>query len=195
MDELFATGGSSGEKGRLRRGPRLPVGYRLADAREGDAPALHALHCAILEEGRWFAADPDELPPTPAWHAQRIRSAASDPTGRSRVLLVQQGALLAGALLLEAEPGRRRRHLARLEVFLHRAHRGRGLGAALLDAALEHGRAHPELRKISLAVFADNTAAVGLYRSRGFVEEGRRVGEYLEPDGRARDDLLMARTV
>jgi ribosomal protein S18 acetylase RimI-like enzyme len=195
VDELFAEVGGSPGAGRLRRWPRLPTGYRLRDAREADAPALHALHCAVLEEGRWFAADPDELPPTPAWHAQRIRAAGSDPTARSRVLVVHQDDLLAGALLLEAEPGRRRRHLARLEVFLHRAHRGRGLGAALLDAAVEHGRAHPELRKISLAVFADNTAAVGLYRSRGFVEEGRRKGEYLEPDGRARDDLLMARMV
>jgi ribosomal protein S18 acetylase RimI-like enzyme len=51
------------------------------------------------------------------------------------------------------------------------------------------------LQKLSLAVFADNSPAIGLYRSLGFIEEGRRIGEYREEDGRLRDDLIMARSV
>ena len=68
-------------------------------------------------------------------------------------------------------------------------------GAAKLLAAVQAwAEANEMLGKISLAVFADNERAVQLYRSRGFTDEGRRVGEYLE-DGVLRDDLLLARSV
>ncbi len=46
--------------------------------------------------------------------------------------------------------------------------RGRGLGAALLDAGLAH-LAAAGCREVILWVLAENTAALELYRSRGFV--------------------------
>jgi RimJ/RimL family protein N-acetyltransferase len=50
------------------------------------------------------------------------------------------------------------------------------------------------IEKLSLAVFAENQRAIALYKSCGFVEEGRRKGEF-RVGGRAVDDLLMARWV
>ena len=52
--------------------------------------------------------------------------------------------------------------------------RGRGVGSALMTAAIEWARAEG-LHKLSLSVFAHNAAAIALYRKCGFVEEGRRV--------------------
>ena len=89
----------------------------------------------------------------------------------------------------------RARHVARLEMMVDKAARGEGVGKALLDHALSWAEANPMLDKVALAVFADNDRAVALYRSRGFTDEGRRVGEYKEADGRLRDDLLLARAV
>ena len=66
---------------------------------------------------------------------------------------------------------------------------------ALVEAAQRRAAMSGVLRKLSLAVLADNAAAVALYEACGFRVEGRRVGEYLEADGTARDDLLMAWTV
>jgi putative acetyltransferase len=79
-----------------------------------------------------------------------------------------------------------------LELMVRAGQRGRGLGARLLDAALGWARGAPGVRRVDLIVFADNAAAVGLYRSRGFRDEGRRAGAWLDPDGGLRDDLLMA---
>lgn len=49
--------------------------------------------------------------------------------------------------------------------------RGRRIGAALLDTAIAHAR-QLGLRQIVLAVNANNAAASGLYRSRGFQRFG-----------------------
>ena len=52
--------------------------------------------------------------------------------------------------------------------------RGRGVGSALLAAAIERARADG-VHKLSLEVFPHNEAGIALYRKFGFVEEGRRV--------------------
>ena len=68
--------------------------------------------------------------------------------------------------------------------------RGQRVGAALLDHALSHAR-QLGLRQIVLAVNAENAAARGLYRSRGF----RRFGlerDALFIDGRYFDEEHLA---
>ena len=50
--------------------------------------------------------------------------------------------------------------------------RQRGLGRALLDAALAHARSLSGVRQLKLGVNATNTAARALYQSRGFTRYG-----------------------
>ncbi len=163
---------------------------RVGTARPRDALAIRALHRAVLEEGRWFVRTPDELPDLD-WYERQI-----DRVRRSEnaAWFVARGPDLpvSGFLTLTGGALARTRHVARLEVMVDRRARGRRVGAALLDHALAWARDNPLLDKIALAVFADNARAIGLYRSRGFEVEGRRVAEYREPDGTLRDDLLMA---
>jgi len=53
------------------------------------------------------------------------------------------------------------------------ADRGRGYGKEALGMLLRHGFFDRNLHRIQLHVFADNVAAVRLYSSAGFREEGR----------------------
>ncbi|WP_367323726.1 N-acetyltransferase family protein [Streptomyces sp. HUAS ZL42] len=69
--------------------------------------------------------------------------------------------------------------------------RGRGVGRALLRAALEEAR-RLGARRISLRVLGHNTPARRLYESEGFVVEGVQPEEFLL-DGRYVDDVLMGR--
>ena len=71
------------------------------------------------------------------------------------------------------------------------AHTGRGVGAALVEAAVEEHRARGA-RKVILRVMGHNTPAQSVYRRAGFVVEGHLVDEFLV-DGEYVDDYLMAR--
>jgi ribosomal protein S18 acetylase RimI-like enzyme len=68
--------------------------------------------------------------------------------------------------------------------------RGRGVGSALMAAAIDWARAQG-LHKLSLGVFAHNTAGLALYRKYGFVEEGRRVKHYRRQSGELWDSIEM----
>lgn len=60
------------------------------------------------------------------------------------------------------------------------AARGRGLGSALLDAALEEARRHGT-EEVFLEVRSSNARARQLYESRGFAEVGKRRKYYRRP--------------
>jgi ribosomal protein S18 acetylase RimI-like enzyme len=68
--------------------------------------------------------------------------------------------------------------------------RGRGVGSALLAAAIEKARGDG-LHKLSLEVFSHNDAAIALYRKFGFVEEGRREKHYRRASGELWDSIVM----
>lgn len=68
--------------------------------------------------------------------------------------------------------------------------RGRGVGSALLAAAIEWARERG-LHKLSLSVFAHNTAAIGFYHKSGFVDEGRRVKHFRRANGEFWDTIEM----
>ena len=70
-------------------------------------------------------------------------------------------------------------------------YRGRGLGTRLLAACIAKATAQG-LTRIELETRTDNTAAIGLYRESGFIEEGRkRWGMCI--DGTCFDTVMMAR--
>ena len=68
--------------------------------------------------------------------------------------------------------------------------RGRGVGSALVAAAIEWAREHG-LHKLTLTVFVHNTAAIALYVKFGFIEEGRRVKHFRRANGELWDALEM----
>jgi RimJ/RimL family protein N-acetyltransferase len=68
--------------------------------------------------------------------------------------------------------------------------RGRGVGSALLAAAIDWARARG-LHKLALSVFPHNHAARSLYRKFDFVEEGRLVRHVRRADGQFWDLIEM----
>ena len=68
--------------------------------------------------------------------------------------------------------------------------RGRGVGTALVAAAIEWARARG-LHKLTLSVFPHNDAAIALYRKFGFVEEGRRIKQIRRANGELWDLVEM----
>lgn len=68
--------------------------------------------------------------------------------------------------------------------------RGRGLGRALMGAALAHARGLPGVAKVTLSADAANVPAIALYESLGFVVYSREQ-DAVRVDGVSGDDLMM----
>lgn len=186
-DPLAALPSGPRRPGHLRRAGRGPLAgrtLRVRPATPADEPSCKRLFDEAFAEGESFLAHPDEAP--------AVVLPPPEGDGPSALVATCDDDVL-GVILIRQAPLRRLAHSRTLELVVAARARGGGAGGALLDAALDSLRARPGLRVARLAVFADNDAAVGLYRSRGFIEEGRRVGLAQEADGRGRDDLLMRR--
>lgn len=75
-------------------------------------------------------------------------------------------------------------------MFVAREWRGRGVGSALMQAAIAWGRDRG-LHKLTLSVFPHNAAAIALYEKFGFVVEGRRVKQMRRQSGELWDLIDM----
>lgn len=162
----------------------------VEEAVPADAAALLHLQRAVLAEERWFVYTAAEQPDDLVARASRVADYAR--SDNSAWFVAREGRSLVGYLTLTGGALVRTRHVARLEVLVAPPCRGRGVGRALIAHALAWASQNPMLEKVSLNVFEDNERARALYVAYGFVEEGRRPGEFRDADGTLRGDVLMA---
>lgn len=100
---------------------------------------------------------------------------------------------VVGQLNLYTSPQRpRRRHAGQIGMAVRDDWQGRGVGTALLQAAVELADNWLNLRRLELEVFTDNEPAIRLYKKFGFVVEGELV-QYGYRDGRYVNVYTMAR--
>ncbi|RPJ02832.1 MAG: GNAT family N-acetyltransferase [Chloroflexi bacterium] len=98
---------------------------------------------------------------------------------------------VVGHLGLHLESGRRA-HSAGLGMMVHADYQGRGVGTALMAAAINLAENWLALSRIELTVFTDNAAGVALYRKFGFEIEGT-LRDCAFRNGRYVDAYLMSR--
>jgi putative acetyltransferase len=137
----------------------------------------------VVDEGRWLATESavalDDL-------VQRFR--ASVEWEGHFLFVLWDGPKLVGSLGLHPSPVE---DVLTLGMWILPQWRGRGGGRRLMEAAI--AAVPPDAHKVELEVFPDNDAAISLYRSLGFEEEGLRRDHYRREDGTLRSALLMAR--
>jgi L-phenylalanine/L-methionine N-acetyltransferase len=97
-----------------------------------------------------------------------------------------------GIFSLYPYPEPRRRHSGHFGMAVRDDWRGQGVGTRLMEAALDLADNWLGLTRLDLRVFADNDAAIALYRKFGFEVEGTherfalRAGEYADAHVMAR---------
>lgn len=121
-----------------------------------------------------------------------VRRRFEDPSPENRMLVAVLGDEVVGLGGLHLNPRPRMRYVASIGMFASERARGRGIGAALLDALIDLGERWYGVLRIELCVFVDNKPAIALYRSRGFDIEGV-ARAYALRDGEAVDAFHMAR--
>jgi putative acetyltransferase len=94
--------------------------------------------------------------------------------------------------LHEAGKSPRRRHVGSIGMCVRDDSQGRGVGTALMKAAVDLADDWLNYQRLELSVYTDNLAALALYRKFGFVIEGT-YRAYAFRDGQYVDSHAMAR--
>jgi ribosomal protein S18 acetylase RimI-like enzyme len=151
--------------------------FEVRRARPDDARALAELFAGVAEERNGIATEP------PVDVDERTKQFAASIDGT--IVAVAAGDIV-GSLDVQSN----RFGFGELGMAVAQPWRRRGVGSALLAAAIEKAR-NEGLHKLSLEVFPHNDAAMALYRKFGFIEEGRRVKHYRRANGELWDSIVM----
>jgi RimJ/RimL family protein N-acetyltransferase len=137
---------------------------------------------AVAAERRWIGSEPpiDRAARRPRWEEQ----INDDSKGAS--FMAEAGGRMIGCLGLELAPY----GVADLGMCIADGWRGKGVGSALMEAAVDWARASPA-HKIALSLWPHNEAARALYDKFGFVEEGRLRRHYRRQSGEVWDAVVM----
>jgi RimJ/RimL family protein N-acetyltransferase len=151
--------------------------FAVRPGRPDDGRAMAELFAAVAQERDGIATEP------PVDVEQRsVQFAASSAAS---IVAVADGRII-GTLHVEVS----RFGFGDLGMLVDRRWRGRGVGSALLRAAIDWARGQG-LHKLCLEVFPHNAAAIAMYRKAGFAEEGRRVRQYRRASGELWDSIVM----
>jgi L-phenylalanine/L-methionine N-acetyltransferase len=154
-------------------------------AEPDDADAITAIH-----SGPKAMRNTLQLPyPTKELWRKRL----ADPLDGNYHLVACVDGEVVGNLGLGTNPkSPRRRHVGSIGMSVRDDWQGKGLGTALMQAAVDLADNWLNLTRLELDVFTDNEPAIGLYKKFGFVIEGTCI-RYAFRDGEFVDTYLMAR--
>jgi GNAT superfamily N-acetyltransferase len=148
-----------------------------------DVEACLELFEAVASERRWLASEP---PLDRGEVRARWRDLLATRTGTLLVAVEDSRPVGLAALVGLPRP--------ELGMLVAADRRGRGVGAALLEASLDWARS-VAAEEVVLHVFPGNTTALALYRSRGFEERGRLARACARSSGERWDAIRMSRSL
>jgi L-phenylalanine/L-methionine N-acetyltransferase len=131
-----------------------------------------------------------QLPDMPV--ASRVEWIQAIEPGTCKLVAVAGGQVVGAAGLHSVGRSMRRGHVRSLGISLAPGWQGKGVGRQLMARLLDWADNWTNILRIELTVHADNDRAIALYKSMGFVEEGR-LRAYAIKDGRFMDAYTMAR--
>jgi RimJ/RimL family protein N-acetyltransferase len=151
----------------------------VRQATPADIDALLDLLEEVAAERRFIATEP------PVDRDARRPRFLRTLEGGGCLLVAEAGGEIVGDLGIEVANGR-----GYLGMAVAAGWRGRGVGTALLSAALEWSRTN-RLHKVVLEVFPHNEAALALYRKFGFEQEGYLRAQERRESGELWDAIAM----
>lgn len=161
-----------------------PPALRIARLEEGHAGAFHSVIDSVAREGLYLA-----MLQAPSLEDVRKFICESVEKGRPQRGAFEGDTLVGWCDVIE-KPRETLKHSGVLGIGVLTAHRGHGIGTALLEATLADARAKG-FKRVELTVRTDNTRAKKLYDRFGFAVEGvcRR---HMRVNGEYKDSYLMA---
>lgn len=173
------------------------AGFSIRLATPDDAPALAAAGSAFFRDTFGPANRPEDMEDylAHAFTESRLRAELTEAGARVLIATGSDGAIvgyvhvrLGAAAATSSMPASRSAEIARL--YADRRWHGRGLGAALMDAAVRMA-VQWGAEVLWLGVWEQNPRAIAFYAKHGFVDVGEQ--EFLLGSDRQRDRIMARR--
>jgi RimJ/RimL family protein N-acetyltransferase len=155
----------------------------------GDLPALRRILVDVADEPddeRHVPIEPDEVDALAAGLVPLLDRVPELP---GAIYVAEITGKPVGWVTMRGSDRRRLRHQCVLGISVDRAHRGGGVGRALMTAAIAWARVQ-QLDRIELRVMTRHAKAIALYERMGFVKEGTVRGGIRIRDA-LHDDFIM----
>ncbi len=165
----------------------------IRTARIEDSAALLEIQREVVAEGQYFISVSEEFNKTVEEQQEWVKNCLANE--KETLLVAEVSGEIVGWICFNTQNRKRLSHTGSLGIMVKKEMRNAGIGRLLLDELLAWARKNQFIEKVSLAVFATNTRAITLYKSLGFVEEGRKMKEYKLNDHEYLDDILMCKFV
>lgn len=164
----------------------------IRHARVEDAPALLAYLRVVGGESPYLTFG-EEGPPLTE-EEERAFLTRVDTSDNAIVLIAEWSGQIVGSLTFSGGNRPRLRHIGEFGISVARVCQGFGVGRRLIELLIDWAVRGGVVRKINLLVRSDNTRAVALYESFGFVIEGR-IRREIVVGGEFFDSFLMGRLI
>ena len=163
----------------------VPAAILIRPIEFGDVPGFREYVDALARERRYFM-----ITEAPGLEKTAEFVAANIVAGDLQFVAVD-GRTVVGAVDLHPRKIEGYRHNAGVGIGLLAPCRGLGIGARLMQTAIDAARRH-RFRRLELVVYATNAGAIRLYDKFGFVQEGLYRGQR-ELDGVREDVVAMVK--
>ena len=165
----------------------------IRQATPDDAEALIAHAESVMAENVYSLTEPGEFQMPILQEREWIRMMNDHPNHFLRVAEVSGS--IVGMIHLSNGHRRRIAHTSEFGMSVSRPFRDQGIGRLLIQALLDWARENTVIEKISLKVHGDNSRAIHLYKTLGFVEEGCLKKEIKYGPNQYVDVLLLSKFV
>jgi RimJ/RimL family protein N-acetyltransferase len=109
----------------------------------------------------------------------------------SLLLIAEMDNKVIGLLFFIPNTKKKILHTGEFGVSVHPAYQGQRIGQLLVETLLEWAKQNVQIEKVFLQVFATNANAIKLYKTLGFIEEGRHIKAIKQVDGTYVDIIQM----
>jgi GrpB-like predicted nucleotidyltransferase (UPF0157 family)/ribosomal protein S18 acetylase RimI-like enzyme/ADP-ribose pyrophosphatase YjhB (NUDIX family) len=155
----------------------------IRQAKIEDANAIVEAERKIAKDPGYFCSLPSEL------SEQNVKKTIESSNGI--YFVAECNGSIAGHAFLEILPLQSLKHIAQLNIAVHKEFQNCGIGTQLMEKIVEWAKESEFVEKIELNVRASNAQAISLYKKMGFLKEGCLRLRVKTRNGYI-DDILMA---
>ena len=158
-----------------------------------DAEAVLELEKEILSENDFMISVIEEFEET----SEQLRSWIQKilENEREQLIAAEINGEVVGLIVFRSKSSKRLSHTGSFTAMVKKEYRNQGIGKLLIKELLNWAEQNLLIEKVSLGVLSTNQRAIELYKSMGFVEEGRKIKEVKFSKDLYVDDILMYKLV